>query len=129
MAPNTGNWVTTTSINCTRNVRATGWSEDWNGWDSRFPSPREPNNPFACRNPQPLSGNEVDPVNAANAQFLANTLPENQEFSKDWSEEKPLPERNAGKADIRLTEKEMKWSGREDSNLRPPGPEPGALPG
>ncbi len=25
--------------------------------------------------------------------------------------------------------KEMKWSGREDSNLRPPGPEPGALPG
>jgi hypothetical protein len=22
-----------------------------------------------------------------------------------------------------------KWSGREDSNLRPPGPEPGALPG
>jgi hypothetical protein len=21
-----------------------------------------------------------------------------------------------------------KWSGREDSNLRPPGPEPGALP-
>jgi integrase len=23
---------------------------------------------------------------------------------------------------------EMKWSGREDSNLRPPGPEPGALP-
>jgi integrase len=23
----------------------------------------------------------------------------------------------------------MKWSGREDSNLRPPGPEPGALPG
>jgi hypothetical protein len=21
------------------------------------------------------------------------------------------------------------WSGREDSNLRPPGPEPGALPG
>src|ERR1700689_3183307 len=83
MAPNTGNWVTTTSINCTRNVRATGWSEDWNGWDSRVPWPREPNDPFACRNPQPLSGNEVDPVNAANAQFLANTLPENQEFSKD----------------------------------------------
>jgi hypothetical protein len=25
--------------------------------------------------------------------------------------------------------KRMKWSGREDSNLRPPGPEPGALPG
>ncbi len=25
--------------------------------------------------------------------------------------------------------KGMKWSGREDSNLRPPGPEPGALPG
>src|SRR5260370_41358470 len=23
----------------------------------------------------------------------------------------------------------FKWSGREDSNLRPPGPEPGALPG
>ena len=22
----------------------------------------------------------------------------------------------------------LKWSGREDSNLRPPGPEPGALP-
>src|SRR6202041_149251 len=22
----------------------------------------------------------------------------------------------------------IKWSGREDSNLRPPGPEPGALP-
>ena len=22
-----------------------------------------------------------------------------------------------------------RWSGREDSNLRPPGPEPGALPG
>ena len=22
-----------------------------------------------------------------------------------------------------------KWSGREDLNLRPPGPEPGALPG
>ena len=25
--------------------------------------------------------------------------------------------------------KRMDWSGREDSNLRPPGPEPGALPG
>ncbi len=25
--------------------------------------------------------------------------------------------------------KGMRWSGREDSNLRPPGPEPGALPG
>jgi len=25
--------------------------------------------------------------------------------------------------------KRMEWSGREDSNLRPPGPEPGALPG
>jgi len=24
---------------------------------------------------------------------------------------------------------EIKWSGREDLNLRPPGPEPGALPG
>jgi hypothetical protein len=24
---------------------------------------------------------------------------------------------------------EKEWSGREDSNLRPPGPEPGALPG
>ncbi len=24
---------------------------------------------------------------------------------------------------------ENKWSGREDLNLRPPGPEPGALPG
>ena len=24
---------------------------------------------------------------------------------------------------------EKKWSGREDLNLRPPGPEPGALPG
>ena len=23
----------------------------------------------------------------------------------------------------------LKWSGREDLNLRPPGPEPGALPG
>ncbi len=23
----------------------------------------------------------------------------------------------------------LNWSGREDSNLRPPGPEPGALPG
>jgi hypothetical protein len=23
----------------------------------------------------------------------------------------------------------QEWSGREDSNLRPPGPEPGALPG
>lgn len=23
----------------------------------------------------------------------------------------------------------IKWSGREDLNLRPPGPEPGALPG
>ena len=45
------------------------------------------------------------------------------------SEEKPMQERNAGKADIRLTGKEMKWSGRVDSNHRPPGPEPGALPG
>ena len=27
-----------------------------------------------------------------------------------------------------LDSKGMKWSGREDSNLRPPGPEPGALP-
>ena len=24
--------------------------------------------------------------------------------------------------------KEINWSGRQDSNLRPPGPEPGALP-
>jgi len=24
---------------------------------------------------------------------------------------------------------EIEWSGREDLNLRPPGPEPGALPG
>ena len=24
---------------------------------------------------------------------------------------------------------DSKWSGREDLNLRPPGPEPGALPG
>ena len=24
---------------------------------------------------------------------------------------------------------EKEWSGREDLNLRPPGPEPGALPG
>jgi len=24
---------------------------------------------------------------------------------------------------------ETNWSGREDLNLRPPGPEPGALPG
>ena len=24
---------------------------------------------------------------------------------------------------------DLKWSGREDLNLRPPGPEPGALPG
>ena len=23
----------------------------------------------------------------------------------------------------------VKWSGRKDSNLRPPGPKPGALPG
>jgi integrase len=28
-----------------------------------------------------------------------------------------------------LKGKGMRWSGREDSNLRPPGPEPGALPG
>ena len=45
------------------------------------------------------------------------------------SGEKPMQDRSAAKADIRLTGKEMKWSGREDSNLRPPGPEPGALPG
>jgi len=25
--------------------------------------------------------------------------------------------------------KNEQWSGREDLNLRPPGPEPGALPG
>jgi len=25
--------------------------------------------------------------------------------------------------------KNAEWSGREDLNLRPPGPEPGALPG
>jgi len=25
--------------------------------------------------------------------------------------------------------KKEEWSGREDLNLRPPGPEPGALPG
>jgi hypothetical protein len=28
-----------------------------------------------------------------------------------------------------LLSKEKDWSGREDLNLRPPGPEPGALPG
>jgi hypothetical protein len=28
-----------------------------------------------------------------------------------------------------LKEREKRWSGREDLNLRPPGPEPGALPG
>ena len=32
-----------------------------------------------------------------------------------------IPEKTAAVAN--------KWSGREDSNLRPPGPEPGALPG
>ena len=28
-----------------------------------------------------------------------------------------------------LKEIKNKWSGRKDSNLRPPGPKPGALPG
>ena len=31
-----------------------------------------------------------------------------------------------GRQDVKLIED---WSGREDLNLRPPGPEPGALPG
>ena len=30
---------------------------------------------------------------------------------------------------ISKSAKANEWSGREDSNLRPPGPEPGALPG
>ena len=29
----------------------------------------------------------------------------------------------------RLSQGGKRWSGRKDSNLRPPGPEPGALPG
>jgi hypothetical protein len=44
------------------------------------------------------------------------------------SEEKPMQEANAEKADIGLIGKGMKWSGREDSNLRPPGPELGCFP-
>ena len=31
--------------------------------------------------------------------------------------------------DIELNQQDLNWSGREDSNLRLPGPEPGALPG
>jgi hypothetical protein len=43
-------------------------------------------------------------------------------------------EKNSSKANGEAEQKSlglkgMKWSGREDSNLRPPGPEPGALPG
>jgi hypothetical protein len=36
--------------------------------------------------------------------------------------------RNRGLAGMKM-DTEEDWSGREDLNLRPPGPEPGALPG
>jgi len=45
------------------------------------------------------------------------------------SDEKRVQGENADEPVKELKGLEMKWSGREDSNLRPPGPEPGALPG
>jgi len=45
------------------------------------------------------------------------------------SREKNPPKANGEAEEKSFGLKGMKWSGREDSNLRPPGPEPGALPG
>jgi len=45
------------------------------------------------------------------------------------SGEKPVERAEAPKLDNELIGKDLKWSGRVDSNHRPPGPEPGALPG
>jgi len=45
------------------------------------------------------------------------------------SEEKPAEAPAGGNIAKELKREGLNWSGREDSNLRPPGPEPGALPG
>jgi hypothetical protein len=42
---------------------------------------------------------------------------------------KTQPKQRARKLRKVLDGREKDWSGREDLNLRPPGPEPGALPG
>jgi hypothetical protein len=71
-------------------------------------------------------------------------IKEDVEFGRMWAEkcgfgfELPSVAPNVLKAvePMRLRKRlkllivnEKEWSGREDSNLRPPGPEPGALPG
>ena len=69
----------------------------------------------------------------------------NMALRKKWSAEcgagtnsqpqwRRMYRKNAGKLNTRklrklLNRREKDWSGREDLNLRPPGPEPGALPG
>ena len=45
------------------------------------------------------------------------------------SDQNAVESLNEAKDDNELILKGKLWSGREDSNLRPPGPEPGALPG
>ncbi len=43
--------------------------------------------------------------------------------------EMPGESAKGGNGGKELKKEGFEWSGREDSNLRPPGPEPGALPG
>jgi len=38
-------------------------------------------------------------------------------------------QKQINEAEVGSLNERKKWSGREDLNLRPPGPEPGALPG
>ena len=45
------------------------------------------------------------------------------------SQERPAETSNGGSDGKEMKREDLRWSGREDSNLRPPGPEPGALPG
>ena len=75
---------------------------------------------------------------------LYDKIKEDVEFRKEWAEKcgfgfkLPSVVPNVPKIEeISLTAIaanmliiiEIEWSGREDLNLRPPGPEPGALPG
>jgi hypothetical protein len=75
---------------------------------------------------------------------LYDKVREDVAFRKMWAEKSGFPSncpqlyrmyrkkrinRKPSKPRKQLNRRDKDWSGREDLNLRPPGPEPGALPG
>ena len=75
---------------------------------------------------------------------LCDKIKEDEKFRREWAEKcgfgfelhsvvpnvpkiGEMTRRKKPRKSLIVGEKE--WSGREDLNLRPPGPEPGALPG